>query len=74
MKMHCNSCDGIYRSFDVHFTSACDNNCAHCIDKQYDFIAVFLSFSFPAFLMALPVVLEYKERKRLYKEKEPEEE
>lgn len=36
MKMHCNSCDGIYRSFDVHFTSACDNKCAHCIDKQYE--------------------------------------
>ena len=31
-----NCCDGIYNSFDVHFTSACDNKCAHCIDCQYD--------------------------------------
>lgn len=31
-----NCCDGIYNSFDVHFTSACDNKCAHCIDAQYD--------------------------------------
>lgn len=30
-----NCCDGIYNSFDVHFTSACDNNCAHCVDKIY---------------------------------------
>lgn len=35
MKLYCNCCDGIYNSFDVHFTSACDNNCAHCIDKCY---------------------------------------
>lgn len=25
MKKKCNCCDGIYNSFDVHFTSACDN-------------------------------------------------
>lgn len=31
-----NCCDGIYNSFDVHFTSACDNKCAHCIDSQYE--------------------------------------
>lgn len=31
-----NCCDGIYNSFDVHFTSACDNNCAHCVDKIYN--------------------------------------
>ena len=31
-----NCCDGIYNSFDVHFTSLCDNKCAHCIDKKYD--------------------------------------
>lgn len=31
-----NCCDGIYNSFDVHFTSACDNKCAHCIDIKYD--------------------------------------
>lgn len=35
MKLKCNCCDGIYNSFDVHFTSACDNKCAHCIDKCY---------------------------------------
>lgn len=36
MKLKCNCCDGIYNSFDVHFTSACDNRCAHCIDNKYD--------------------------------------
>lgn len=36
MKFKCNCCDGIYNSFDVHFTSACDNNCAHCIDKCFE--------------------------------------
>lgn len=35
MKMKCNCCDGIYNSLDVHFTSACDNRCAHCIDVCY---------------------------------------
>jgi len=30
-----NCCDGIYNSLDVHFTSACDNNCSHCVDKKY---------------------------------------
>jgi organic radical activating enzyme len=30
-----NCCDGIYNSLDVHFTSACDNRCRHCIDKRY---------------------------------------
>lgn len=30
-----NCCDGIYNSFDVHFTNACDNKCAHCIDKRF---------------------------------------
>lgn len=30
-----NCCDGVYNSFDVHFTSACDNKCAHCIDLKY---------------------------------------
>lgn len=30
-----NCCDGIYNSFDVHFTSLCDNKCAHCIDMKY---------------------------------------
>lgn len=29
-----NGCDGIYRSYDVHFTKFCDNNCSFCIDKQ----------------------------------------
>ena len=31
-----NCCDGIYNSFDVHFTSLCDNRCAHCIDCKYE--------------------------------------
>jgi len=35
-----NCCDGIYNSFDIHFTSACDNNCAHCVDKIYNGIGV----------------------------------
>jgi len=35
MNMKCNCCDGIYNSFDVHFTSACDNKCAHCIDMRF---------------------------------------
>jgi len=30
-----NCCDGIYNSLDVHFTSACDNKCAHCIDMRF---------------------------------------
>lgn len=29
-----NSCDGIYKSADIHFTKLCDNNCAFCIDKK----------------------------------------
>lgn len=36
IKLKCNCCDGIYNSFDVHFTSACDNNCAHCVDHCYE--------------------------------------
>lgn len=36
MKLKCNCCDGIYNSFDVHFTSACDNKCAHCVDNCYE--------------------------------------
>lgn len=35
-----NCCDGIYNSFDIHFTSACDNNCAHCVDKIYNGIGI----------------------------------
>ena len=30
-----NCCDGIYNSLDVHFTSACDNKCEHCIDMRF---------------------------------------
>ena len=30
----CNSCDGIYSSMDVHFTSTCDNKCPFCIDSK----------------------------------------
>lgn len=36
VKRKCNCCDGIYNSFDVHFTSACDNKCAHCVDHCYE--------------------------------------
>lgn len=36
MKLKCNCCDGIYNSFDIHFTSACDNNCSHCVDKCFE--------------------------------------
>jgi pyruvate-formate lyase-activating enzyme len=35
MKLKVNCCDGVYNSFDVHFTKACDNKCAHCIDMKY---------------------------------------
>jgi len=31
-----NCCDGLYNSFDIHFTSACDNKCSHCIDLKYE--------------------------------------
>ena len=31
----CNCCDGAYNSLDVHFTGACDNKCAHCIDMRF---------------------------------------
>ena len=40
MKLKCNCCDGIYNSFDVHFTSDCDNNCKHCIDKCYNGLGI----------------------------------
>lgn len=40
MKLKCNCCDGVYNSFDVHFTSACPFNCAHCIDKKYDGLGI----------------------------------
>jgi len=33
LKVNC--CDGIYNSLDVHFTGACDNKCAHCIDMRF---------------------------------------
>lgn len=35
-----NCCDGIYNSFDVHFTSNCDNKCAHCIDLKYEGLGI----------------------------------
>lgn len=35
-----NCCDGLYNSLDVHFTSACDNKCAHCIDMRFSGINV----------------------------------
>jgi len=34
-KKHVNCCDGIYNSLDVHFTSACDNKCKHCVDMRF---------------------------------------
>lgn len=40
MKLKCNCCDGVYNSLDVHFTSACPFNCAHCIDKKYDGLGI----------------------------------
>lgn len=40
MKLSCNCCDGIYNSLDVHFTSACDNKCAHCIDMRFSGLGV----------------------------------
>lgn len=35
-----NCCDGLYHSYDVHFTSCCDNNCSFCIDKKYDGLGI----------------------------------
>ena len=35
-----NCCDGIYNSLDVHFTSACDNKCKHCIDQEYSGLGI----------------------------------
>jgi len=35
-----NCCDGIYNSFDIHFTSACDNRCKHCIDSKFKGIGI----------------------------------
>lgn len=35
-----NGCDGRYNSLDVHFTSACDNKCSHCIDSKYKGIGI----------------------------------
>jgi len=40
VKLICNCCDGIYNSFDVHFTSACDNKCAHCVDMRFSGMGV----------------------------------
>lgn len=38
LKVNC--CDGIYNSFDVHFTSLCDNKCKHCVDMQFDGLGI----------------------------------
>lgn len=40
IKLKCNCCDGVYNSFDVHFTSVCPFNCAHCIDKKYNGLGI----------------------------------
>ena len=36
IKLKANCCDGKYNSYDIHFTSLCDNKCAHCIDAKYE--------------------------------------
>lgn len=36
IKLKANCCDGKYNSYDVHFTSLCDNKCKHCIDACYE--------------------------------------
>lgn len=36
ISLKCNCCDGKYNSFDIHFTSLCDNRCKHCIDNKYE--------------------------------------
>lgn len=36
MKLKINCCDGVYNSFDVHFTSLCDNQCKHCVDMRFN--------------------------------------
>lgn len=40
MKLKCNCCDGIYNSLDVHFTSVCDNKCAHCVDLKFSGLGI----------------------------------
>ena len=40
INLKCNCCDGKYNSFDVHFTSLCDNKCKHCIDLKYDGLGI----------------------------------
>lgn len=35
-----NCCDGVYNSFDVHFTSNCDNKCSHCIDLKFEGLGI----------------------------------
>lgn len=40
MNLKCNCCDGVYNSFDIHFTSVCDNKCAHCIDTHFNGIGI----------------------------------
>ena len=40
ISLKCNCCDGKYNSFDVHFTSACDNKCKHCIDLKYNGLGI----------------------------------
>lgn len=36
IKLKANCCDGKYNSYDIHFTSLCDNKCKHCIDACYE--------------------------------------
>lgn len=57
MKLNCNCCDGIYNSFDVHFTSACDNKCAHCVDTHFKGLGI----SKPDVAAIVKTVIENKE-------------
>lgn len=40
LNLKTNCCDGIYNSLDVHFTSACDNKCKHCVDMRFNGMGV----------------------------------
>lgn len=58
MKLHCNCCDGIYNSFDVHFTSACDNKCAHCIDHKFSNLGIIK----PDIYKIADQIIQYKDK------------
>lgn len=54
-----NCCDGIYKSFDVHFTSFCNNSCPYCIDKRTTYRS---KNKFPDWKAMAETVLENKDR------------